>query len=308
MSEVKEEKPVVLCGYCNMPVDPNKYSEHFPRNCPAIMGQYPAGYDFVANGYDAHINVWNCQATLYLSIGQGPEKVSISEDDIAFSEKDRERLKKLVMDSIKSSGGAINWSGRYAISPRLQRFIMSKRFQTKIQHAFEVATEKAKVQKLVREVEKAREQRQRYNGIIRSILSLLDRDTAIYTVRKLVELKSVTPEEGETLKQIAQYLPIANEETRQICEAMAFGCSARFGSLGFLSDEEKAKVTEEFNKMKALVEKYPHLIQWEQKGELMPNEPSPSNWRVKLTPEGERYRTTGIQMKCAKEGNSTYIF
>lgn len=290
-----------------MPVDPEKYGEHFPRNCPAIMGQYPEGYDFVANGYGADINVWNCQATLWLSVGDGKEKVSISEDDMALGEKDRERLENLVMDSIESAGGMINCSGQYAISPKLQRFIMSKRFSNKIQHAFEVATQKAKVKRLIREVEKQREERKHYNETMRDVFSLLDRETAIYTIKKLVDFKHITSEEAETLTQLAQQIPVALEATRQLCEEMAFSSSAYFGHLGLLNEEERNQRIDEFNKMKKLVETNPMLIQWEEKGELMPNEPSPSNWRIKLTPEGERYHKTGFQMKCMKEGNSTYI-
>lgn len=280
-----------------MTVDPEKYGEHFPRNCPAIMGQYPAGYDFVANGYGADINVWNCQATLWLGKGD----VKISEDDIAFSEKDRECLAELVMDSIESGGGAINCSGQYAISPKLQRFIMSKRFVNKLQHAFEVATEKAKVNRLIREVEKQQEARKHYNKIMRDVFSLLDRDTAMYTIDQLQHFQHITPEEAETLKQLAQYMPVANEETRQTCEAMAFGSYSHYGPF-MATPEEEANAKKEFENIQELCAKYPHLIKFKEGSNVF------KNWAVELTPQGEQYHKTGLQMKCMKENKGTYLF
>ena len=87
----------------------------------------------VFEGFEFEVNVWNCSANLlvfHAERKEGSEKRKYFDLKIK-DEKTERRLNELVEQAVYDVGGAINMSGIYPLSTKLETFI-EKNFRTKL--------------------------------------------------------------------------------------------------------------------------------------------------------------------------------
>ncbi len=107
----------IKCGQCGTLLD-----ENLKAKTPCST---PMAATCVFEGFEFEVNVWNCSAQLLVFQAErkdGSEKQKYFDPKFK-DEKTEQRLDELVERAVYSAGGAINMSGIYPLSPKLEAFI-----------------------------------------------------------------------------------------------------------------------------------------------------------------------------------------
>ena len=180
---------------------------------------------------EINVNVWNVMASVNIVTREG----LITDSDIEeyLDEKTIARIQKYAEDSVYRAGGALNISAVYPPSPRLLRYLSTKKVMNAIEKAYYYKLLPRKVQDLKTNIEKLREKLKvakdaewRIKKAVRTWINASKRDKEFVEFLKNTEWWNVSGmwpcsekarEEAELLdKKFPEYVDVSIEKNKEV--------------------------------------------------------------------------------------------
>jgi len=188
-AQVKDGK--MVCVACGAELPNGTLKTTFP--CAA-------GYS-IPFDENVQISVWNCYPTVFV--------LGIALDEVV-SEKEKERLYDLAVDSVEAAGGAINFSGMYPPSEKLVRFAqkLAQKYRAEIL-GIKLREAQEQIEKLKQELEKKDEEKFMVQRAVLRYLRRSEQDDA--WLKELVAhgiMHTWGPSKKEAMKAVKQKFPM----------------------------------------------------------------------------------------------------